>query len=85
MQIAQPVAANEGKKPLRPGLIIDITNDPDSAVAKVHDLGLLRCQAFVDQLEPGMAKRLWQASDKYGIEATSLVVGRPGREVWDFY
>jgi L-ribulose-5-phosphate 3-epimerase len=29
--------------------------------------------------------RLRQALDKYQIEATSLVVGGPGKEVWDFY
>ena len=31
---------NEGKKPLRLGLIIGIGNDPDAAMAKVHALGL---------------------------------------------
>ena len=43
------------------------------------------CQVFVDELEPGLVGRLRQALDKYGIEATSLVVGGPGKEVWDFY
>jgi len=35
--------------------------------------------------KPGLAERLRQALDRYGIEATSLVVGGPGKEVWDFY
>src|SRR2546428_3488910 len=44
--------ANEGKKPLRLGLIIGIGKDPDAAMSKVHDLGLPTCQVFVDELEP---------------------------------
>jgi L-ribulose-5-phosphate 3-epimerase len=84
-QTAQSVPSNEGKKPLRLGLIIGIGKDPDAAMAKVHDLGLPTCQAFVDEFEPGLVVRLRQALDKHGIEATSLVVGGPGKEVWDFY
>src|SRR3989454_5601163 len=84
-QKAQSVASNEGKKPLRLGLIIGIGKDPDAAMAKVHDLGLPTCQAFVDDFEPGLVLQFRQALDKHGIEATSLVVGGPGKEVWDFY
>src|SRR6266699_2787978 len=69
--VAQAVAAvdrsavthtNEGK-------------DPDAAMGKVHDLGLPTCQVFADVIEAELAGRLRQALDKYGIEATSLVVG----------
>ena len=35
---AQKAFGNEGKKPLRLGLIIGIGNDPDAAMAKVHEL-----------------------------------------------
>ena len=84
-QTAQQVAANEGRKPLRLGLIIGVGKDPYASMAKVHDLGLPTCQAFVDDFEPGLAERLRQALDKHGIEVTSLVVGGPGKEVWDFY
>jgi L-ribulose-5-phosphate 3-epimerase len=84
-QAAQPVSANEGRKPLRSGLIISIGKDPDAAMAKLHDLGLPTCQAFVDDFEPELVGRLRQALEKHGIEATSLVVGGPGQEVWDFY
>jgi sugar phosphate isomerase/epimerase len=54
-------------------------------MSKVHDLGLPTCQVFVDDFEPAQAGRLRQALDKHGIEATSLVVGGPGKEVYDFY
>jgi L-ribulose-5-phosphate 3-epimerase len=85
LQKAMPVASNEGKKPLRLGLIIGVDKDPDAAIAKVKDLGLPTCQAFVDNVDTSMVARLRQALDKHGIEATSLVVGGPGKEVWDFY
>jgi len=83
--VAPKVEANEGKKPLRLGLIIGISRDPDAAMAKVHDLGLPTCQVYVEVIEDNLAGRLRQALDKYQIEATSLVVGGPGKEVWDFY
>ena len=76
---------NEGKKPLRLGLIIGIGNDPDAALAKVHQLGLPTCQAYCEEFAPGLAKKLTGALEKYGIEATSIVAGGPGKEVWDFY
>ncbi len=84
-QQASAVAANEGKKPLRLGLIIGIGKDPGAAMAKVHNLGLPTAQVHVGQIEPGLTGRLRQALEKYQIEATSLVVGGPGREVWNFY
>ncbi len=85
LQIGQAAPENEGKKPLRLGLILGIGRDPNDAIAKVHDLGLPTCQVFVDEIDTVLAGRLRQALDKYQIEATSLVVGGPGKEVWDFY
>jgi L-ribulose-5-phosphate 3-epimerase len=83
--VAPTVAANEGKKPLRLGLILGIGNDPEAAMAKVHDLGLPTCQVFLDVIDADLVGRLRRALNKYQIEATSLVVGGPGKEVWDFY
>jgi L-ribulose-5-phosphate 3-epimerase len=82
---APALPANEGKKPLRLGLIIAIGRDPDAALTKVHDLGLPTAQIFVDQFEPGLVERLQQALEKHAIEPTALVVGGPGKEIWDFY
>src|SRR2546425_12089553 len=84
-QSAPSVTANLGKKPLRLGLIIGIGKDPDAAMAKVRDLGLPTSQVFVDEIEPDLVGRLRQALEKHQIEATSVVVGGPGKEVWDFY
>jgi len=84
-QSAPMVTSNEGKKPLRLGLILGIGRDPNDAIAKVHDLGLPTCQVFVDEIDSVLSGRLREALNKYQIEATSLVVGGPGREAWDFY
>jgi L-ribulose-5-phosphate 3-epimerase len=84
-QTAPAIASNEGKKPLRLGLIISMGKDPGAAMAKVRDLGLPSCQVYVDDFDPRGAAPLRQALDQNKIEATSLVVGGPGREVWDFY
>ncbi len=83
--VAWKAFGNEGKKPLRLGLIIGIGNDPDAAMAKVHELGLPTCQVYVTEFLPGLVGSLEKALGKYGIEATSIVVGGPGKEVWDFY
>jgi L-ribulose-5-phosphate 3-epimerase len=82
---ANTVSDNEGKQPLRLGLIIGIGKDPDAAMAKVRDLGLPTAQVFVDEFEPGLVERLRQALEKHEIEPTALVVGGPGKESWDFY
>jgi L-ribulose-5-phosphate 3-epimerase len=84
-QMAPVVASNEGKKPLRLGLIIPMGKDPDAAMAKIRDLALPSCQVFVSDFDLSDAPLLRQALDRHKIEATSFVVGGPGREVWDFY
>jgi L-ribulose-5-phosphate 3-epimerase len=76
---------NDGKKPLRLGLILGIGNDPDAALAKVKALGLPTCQAYAEDFPAGLAQKLVAALQKHQIEATSIVVGGPGKEVWDFY
>jgi L-ribulose-5-phosphate 3-epimerase len=82
---ANTVSDNEGKRPLRLGLIIAIGKDPDAAMAKVRDLGLPTAQVFVDEFEPGLVERLRLALEKHEIEPTAVVVGGPGKEIWDFY
>jgi L-ribulose-5-phosphate 3-epimerase len=81
----QKAFGNDGKKPLRLGLIIGMGKDPDAALAKVRELGLPTCQAYFEEFQPALAEKLTKALEKYGIEVTSIVVGGPGKEVWDFY
>jgi sugar phosphate isomerase/epimerase len=71
--------------PLRLGLIIGVEKDPDAAIAKVHDLGLPTAQILLDDFTPEMLNSLRKALEGYSVEATSLVVGGPGPEVYDFY
>ena len=83
--LARPIAGDAGKKPMRLGLIIGVGNNPDAALAKVHDLGIPTAQIYCEEFSAELVPKLRAALDKYKIEATSLVVGGPGREVWDFY
>src|SRR6266516_520562 len=80
----RPTLFTPSQQPLRLGLIIGIGQDPEAAIAKVHDLGLPTCQVYVDDFQRGVSTRLLQALEQHHIEATSVVVGGPGREVWDF-
>ena len=72
-------------KPLRLGLIVGVGQNPDLAIAKVHDLGLPTAQILLDNFQPEMLTSLRKALESYSVEATSLVVGGPGPEVYDFY
>ena len=72
-------------KPLRLGLIIGVEKDPQAAISKVHDLGLPTTQILLDDFKPEMLASLRKALERYNVEATSLVVGGPGPEVYDFY
>src|SRR2546430_14793627 len=56
-----PPLLTQSKKPLRLGLIIGIGNEPEAAIAKVHDLGLPTCQVYVEGFDPGLHTRLLQA------------------------
>jgi sugar phosphate isomerase/epimerase len=84
-QSAPPASGDTGRKPLRLGLIVGIGNNPDSALAKVHSLEISTAQIYSEEFSKGLVAKLRAALDKYNIEATSLVTGGPGREVWDFY
>ena len=84
-QSAPEVSSNKGKKPLRLGLILGVEPDPDAAMTKLKGLGIPSCQVYLNNFEPAFASRLRKSLDSAGIEATSLVVGGPGKESWDFY
>jgi len=74
----------ESEKGMRLGVIVPIGKDPESALAKVHELGLPTCQAGISDYEPAMVTRLRGALDRYGIEATALNTAGPGPAVWNF-
>ena len=68
----QKAFGNEGKKPLRLGLIIGIGNDPDVAMAKVHELGLPTCQVYVTKFTPGLVGSLGKALGSTGLRRRRL-------------
>jgi len=84
-QSAPEVPSNKGKKPLRLGLILGVESDPDAAMAKLKNLGIPTCQVYLNNFDPAFASKLRRSLDNANIEATSLVVGGPGKESWDFY
>jgi len=84
-QSAPEVPSNKGKKPLRLGLILGVEPDPDAAMAKLRNLGIPTCQVYLNNFVPAFAGKLRRSLDAAKIEATSLVVGGPGKEFWDFY
>lgn len=84
-QSAPAVAANGGKKPLRLGLIIGVDKTFEITIRKLINLGFSTAQLYLDDLNPVYAVGLRRSLDEHKIEATSLVVGGPGKEVWDFY
>jgi L-ribulose-5-phosphate 3-epimerase len=84
-QSAPEIPSNKGKKPLRLGLILGVEPDPEAAMAKLKNLGIPTCQVYLNNFEPAFAARLRKSLDNANIEATSLVVGGPGKESWDFY
>jgi len=74
----------ESEKGMRLGVIVHMDKDPESALAKVHELGLPTCQAGISNYEPAMVTRLRGALDRYSIEATALNTAGPGPAVWNF-
>jgi len=84
-QSARDVPSNRDKKPLRLGLILGVEPNPDAAMATLKNLGIPTCQVYLNNFDAALALRLRKSLDNANIEATSLVVGGPGKESWDFY
>ncbi len=79
------VAQNAAKPPMRLGVTIGVGKDADAAIRKVHDFGFPTCQVSVESYGPDMVTALRTALERYKIEATSLIAGGPGPEIYDFY
>ena len=72
----------------RLGVVIGITgkNTPESAIARVHSLGLPTCQVGAGPApNVSQAKPLKDALVQQGVEATAVMTLGPGKMVWDFY
>ncbi len=73
------------EKGMRLGLIVHMDHDPESAIKKVHDLGLPSAQLGTDDLSDDQFTRMTAAIKKYDIEVTALNTHGPGPAEWDFY
>src|SRR5664280_1284175 len=76
-------AQQERKKDILIGIITD-GDDPDKGFKKVQDLGFETCQLEVSKYSPEKAVEIKKAIKKYGIQPNALLVGGPGKMVWDF-
>jgi sugar phosphate isomerase/epimerase len=70
---------------MRVGMFAVVENDPESVIAKVHELGFPVCEVYTNNLDLDSADRLRRALDRYGVEASAVSSLGPGRMVWDFY
>ena len=77
--------ASAQNKGLRLGVFVDMAKNPEAAIARVRELGFPTCQMSTEDFDPGLAKRLREASGKQGVEVTALSSLGPGKHVWDFY
>jgi sugar phosphate isomerase/epimerase len=77
--------AKPAKSGMRLGVITQIGKDADAGIKRVKELGFTTCQIAGVDAEPETAKLLRAALDRYGIEATSVIAGGPGPEIYNFY
>jgi L-ribulose-5-phosphate 3-epimerase len=72
-------------KPMRMGLLVAATNEPEKAMAYVHSFGIPTVHVITSDFSPTMEKRLRTALETNEIEATVLVSSGPGPEKYDLY
>ncbi|MEN6604177.1 MAG: sugar phosphate isomerase/epimerase family protein [Bryobacteraceae bacterium] len=70
---------------MRLGVITGVGKDPEAAIRRVHELGFATCQVGARSFDDDTVKRLRAALDRYKIEATAVIAGGPGPEMYDFY
>jgi sugar phosphate isomerase/epimerase len=70
------------------GLFIQLDNEPEAVIARVHDLGMSNCFLFLDNYLGSYSKvRAQQVGDlleKYSLVATAVEVVGPPPIAWDF-
>lgn len=89
LQVAATALSLSGQTPasakMRLGVILGISPDPDAAIRRVKELGFPTCQVSPGATDDDAAGKLRQALDRYGVEASAVVAGGPGPEVYNFY
>lgn len=72
-------------EPMRMGLLVSATSEPEKVMAQVRDFGIPTVHVSTSDFSPTMAKRLHTALVSNGIEATALVSSGPGEQKYDLY
>jgi sugar phosphate isomerase/epimerase len=70
---------------MRLGIILGISPEPDAAIRRVKELGFPTCQVSVSATDDQTAAKLRKALDQYGVEASAVVAGGAGPEIYNFY
>ena len=74
-----------GSKPMRMGLLVSATNEPEKVMEHVRGFGIPTVHVITSDFSSTMEKRLRTALDSNGVEATVLVSSGPGEEKYDLY
>ena len=69
-------------------MIAPVYDGPETAIARVKELGMSNCflslDDYIGRFSTSGAQRLSAMLDKYGVTATSVEIVGPGRLVWNF-
>ena len=68
------------------GVLVGLTEEPEQAIKKAHDLGFPTCQVrcWEERLfNAEIADRLKKAAADYQVEITTIWTGTPGRTIWN--
>ena len=80
-----PAPAPPSFAPFALGVITGIGNDPEAAIARVHELEVPTCQLEIGRLDDELIRRLGEALQKYSIVPTALGTSGPGPDMYNFY
>ncbi len=83
-EASQPAPVPQPFHPFALGVIIGIGNDPDRAIATVHELDLPTCQLEIGRLDDELVRQVGAALRKYHIVATALGTSGPGPDIYNF-
>ncbi|HXH49943.1 MAG TPA: sugar phosphate isomerase/epimerase family protein [Terriglobia bacterium] len=72
-------------EPMRMGLLVSATNGPEKVMEYVRGFGIPTVHVSTSDFSRAMSKRLRDALDSNGIEATALVSSGPGEQKYDLY
>jgi sugar phosphate isomerase/epimerase len=81
--LSETLTAAEAR-PFRLGMCVATGDDPEEAIARVHQLGLPTCHVYLGSSDDRAAAKLKAALARHQVEVTALMTLGPGEMVWDF-